>query len=144
MAYKTFIQWNCRGLRANIDEIHLLIQKFSPIIICLQEIMLKSETDINLRQYSHFLNIPAIDDSRPNGGVSIFILKCLPHSEIKLNTCLQAVAVRVGCHRPITVCSVYIPPNSPLNCKDLDDLLHQLPPPVLFMGDFNPFYPSVL
>ena len=35
----SIIQWNCRGLRANFDEIQLLINNFTPLGICLQETM---------------------------------------------------------------------------------------------------------
>ena len=51
------------------------------------------------------------------------------------------MAATVSCHRPITVCSVYIPPHSSVNEEDLNDLMRQLPSPVLIMGDFNAHSP---
>ena len=41
MDKKTIIQWNCRGLRANYNEILILMSLFSPSVICLQETFLK-------------------------------------------------------------------------------------------------------
>ena len=35
------IQWNCRGLRANFNELLLLLTGLCPSIICLQETFLK-------------------------------------------------------------------------------------------------------
>ena len=32
------IQWNCRGLKANRQEVELYIQKYDPYVLLLQEI----------------------------------------------------------------------------------------------------------
>ena len=40
MAHNYIIQWNCRGLRSNREEIEWLISKYSPAAICLQETLL--------------------------------------------------------------------------------------------------------
>ena len=50
-------------------------------------------------------------------------------------------ATVISCHRPISVVSIYFPPHSDVNEKDLDDLILQLPSPVLIMGDFNAHSP---
>src|ERR1700690_3192192 len=85
-----FLQWNCRGLRANIDELQILIQNFQPIVFALQETQISDPNSINLRQYSHFSIIPPTGDARPHGGASLLIRKNIPHSQIKLNTSLKA------------------------------------------------------
>ena len=54
-----------------------------------------------------------------------------------MDTSIQSVALHVTLHRPITFCSIYIPPKSKLNLEDLDHLLNQLPQPYFLMGDFN-------
>ena len=41
MDKKSIIQWNCRGLKANYNEILILMSLFSPSVICLQETFLK-------------------------------------------------------------------------------------------------------
>ena len=43
MAHNYIIQWNCRGLRSNREDIEWLISKYAPAAICLQETMLKPE-----------------------------------------------------------------------------------------------------
>src|SRR3954467_11396529 len=141
MEARIFLQWNCRGLRATIDEVQILIQNFQPIFFSLQEIKIPASNPINFRQYNQFSHYPHSSDLHPHGGVSLLIRKNIPHSEINLNNPLQAVAARVSCHRPISVCSIYIPPSSNVSQKDLDDLIFQLPSPVLIMGDFNAYSP---
>src|SRR4029077_11460300 len=54
MATKHILQWNCRGLNANLPELDILLQKFSPAVICLQETLQTENKPINLRKYSHF------------------------------------------------------------------------------------------
>src|SRR2546425_2844469 len=92
-------------------------------------------------------NIPSLyknslkSDGRPGGGVSIFIKRNIPHSQISLNTPLQATAVKVSLHRPITLCSIYLPPSTGIDIADLDAIVSQLPPPILLLGDFNAHSP---
>jgi ribonuclease HI len=141
MARQHIIQWNCRGLRANFDEIQILIQNFQPLVFSLQETLISHNNTINFRQYTHFLKNPIPNDTRPSGGVSLLIRKNIPHSQIKLNTNIQAVAATISLYRTITVCSIYLPPHSALNIAELEDLYRQLPSPVLLMGDFNAHSP---
>ena len=48
MDKKSIIQWNCRGLKANYNEILILTTLLSPTVFCLQETFLKN-TDINFK-----------------------------------------------------------------------------------------------
>jgi hypothetical protein len=48
-------------------------------------------------------------------------------SYVNLSTDLQAVAVRITLNKAITLCSVYIPPNSALGLAQLKNLADQLP-----------------
>ena len=54
MDKKTIIQWNCRGLRANYNEILILMSLFSPSVICLQETFLKQSDNISFRDFNMF------------------------------------------------------------------------------------------
>ena len=79
------IQWNIRGARVNYCELLLLITKYCPAIICLQETHLKNNTSINMKNYYSYNYIKQYSD-RPCGGSSIIINNNIPHSEITLNT----------------------------------------------------------
>ena len=73
----------------------------------------------------------------PAGGVSILVKDGTPHQQITLNTTLQAVAVNINCHRPMTICSVYLPPSRSVDVVELRQLVKQLPKPFMLLGDFN-------
>ena len=49
MDKKSIIQWNCRGLKANYNEILILTTLLSPTVFCLQETFLKNTDNINLK-----------------------------------------------------------------------------------------------
>jgi len=69
--------------------------------------------------------------------VAILIKNSTPHQQLHINTGLQAIALRATCHKTITVCSIYLSPCKACNITELEDLIRQLPPPVLLLGDFN-------
>jgi exonuclease III len=131
------IQWNCRSLRANYNELLVLQQVLQPAAFCLQELLIDASYVFPNRQYNLYSNSPVVSTSRPCGGVGIAVLKSIPHSVVALSTALQVIACRISIPRPITVCSVYLPPTSTWNHNDLLPLVSQLPSPVMLVGDFN-------
>ena len=64
---------------------------------------------------------------RASGGSSIVVNNCIPQSQIRLNTNIQAVAVKVTLHKTIHVCSIYLPPGDRFNIAELEHLIAQLP-----------------
>ena len=48
------IQWNCRGLKVNFNELLLLLTGLCPSIICLQETFLKPSDSLNIRGYNMY------------------------------------------------------------------------------------------
>ena len=135
---KSIIQWNCRDFRPNFEEIKNLISNFRPYILALQETHFKGTDNVNIRGFDHYFKTCMSEvDERATGGCSIFVEKGIPHEVLKLDTELQAVAVKVSLHKTITVCNVYIPPHFKVPQSDIDNLVNQLPAPFLFIGDFN-------
>ena len=47
------------------------------------------------------------------------------------------MAVNINCHRPMTICSVYLPPNRSVDVVELRQLVKQLPKLFMLLGDFN-------
>ena len=47
------IQWNCRGTKANLEEIELIINTYDPIAICLQETYIKPNDNFSIKGYTH-------------------------------------------------------------------------------------------
>ena len=131
-----FIQWNCRGLTANFNELLLLLTGLRPSIICIQETFLKPKDTLDIRGYTFYNHIHQAGE-RASGGSSIIINNSVPQSQILLNTNLQAIAVHAALHKTIHVCSLYLPPNERINIANLENLIQQLPKPFIIMGDFN-------
>ena len=138
MDQTTILQWNIRGFRANIAELKIVLHDKNSSVVCLQEIKMKDSDDCSLKGYDGYSKCnTAINDS-PTGGVAVLVKRGVPHKEITLRTTLQAVAVTVSLHIPITVCSIYLPPGfNHTIVSELDNLVPQLPPPFLLLGDFN-------
>jgi ribonuclease HI len=131
------LQWNCRGIKPNYEEIKCLIADYNSTIICLQETFLKESDNVRLKGYNDYNVTSTSIDGKAIGGSSILVKGGTPHEVLQLNTGLQAVAVKATLHRTITLCSVYIPPSYPLRQGELDQLIDQLPTPYLLLGDFN-------
>jgi hypothetical protein len=77
------------------------------------------------------------EDERAAGCSKILVRDNNLHSYVNLNTDLQVVAVRITLDKTITLCSVYIPPNSSLSLTQLKHLADQLPTLFIIMGGFN-------
>ena len=130
------IQWNCRGLKANFNELLLLLTGLCPSIKCLQETFLKPSDNLDIMGYTLYNHIHQAGD-KASGGASIILNDSIPQRQIQLNTNLQAVAVKATVHKTIHVCSLYLPPSDLINIADLEHLIQQLPKPFIIMGDFN-------
>lgn len=134
----SFIQWNCRGIKGNYEELKSLLYDNKPIAVCLQETLLKDSDNISFKGYDIYnKTVISPADGRATGGSSILVRKDTPHKLINLDSPLQAVAVTISTHKTISICSVYIPPRSAIVDKEIDNLLNQLPSPILLLGDFN-------
>ena len=136
MDKKSIIQWNCRGLKANYNEILILTTLLSPTVFCLQETFLKNTDNINFKNYSLYNHI-ATENQKASGGSSILVKSNVPHRQIDINSNLQAVAVNVTLSKSITICSLYLPPHCKFSKHDLENLINQLPRPYLLLGDYN-------
>ena len=133
----SIVQWNCRGLRANYNELSLLISKLNPSALCLQETNIPTNYNNTMRSYSLFHTPSVRADGQPCGGVAILVRNNIPHSPININSNLQVVAVRITSNKPFTLCTIYLPPLSTWTAADLQSAVQQLPQPVLLLGDFN-------
>ena len=61
------IQWNCRGLKPNYNEVSLLISEYNPSVFCFQETFLKPDDNISLKGFNVY-NYVHTDCLRPSGG----------------------------------------------------------------------------
>lgn len=134
----TIVQWNCRGLLPRLAELQLLISRYNPSVICLQETHLKTENKFLPRHFAIYRT--DVESQTAKGGTAILIRRELIASEINLSTDLQATAIILKTPLRITICNIYLPkPN--WTEESLNNLIDQLPLPVLLLGDFNAHNP---
>ena len=74
-------------------------------------------------------------------GVMLCVRHDIPHSRFVLQSPLQAIAVTLHLQKSYTVCSLYLPPNDPLDIPSIRSLIEELPEPFLLLGDFNGRHP---
>ena len=84
------IQWNCRGLRSNYNEILLFISLLSPSVFLLARIFIKPDDQLNIKEFNTY-NYIYSEGQKPSGGSSILVHSSCPQREIKLVTNLQAL-----------------------------------------------------
>ncbi|GFX38861.1 putative RNA-directed DNA polymerase from transposon BS [Trichonephila clavipes] len=107
-----------------------------PVCVTLQETLLKPSCTSNIRGYS-ILRKDCNTGERACGGVALLINHSTTFSPVLIRTSLQAVAVQVSIFSTVTICKVYLPPNVPLNFRELQELIDQLSSPFILLGDFN-------
>ena len=68
------IQWNCRGLKANYEEIKSLLNDNTPLIVCLQETFLKDTDNISFKGYvlNNKISVSPVD-GRATGGSWVLV-----------------------------------------------------------------------
>ena len=103
----TILQWNCRSIKANSEELNLLINEKKPVAVCLQETFLIDTDKFTLKYHSsYFKNFSGND--RASGGVAVIVNNSAPHHSVKLNTTFQAVVVSISPNKTVTLCSIYL------------------------------------
>jgi ribonuclease HI/endonuclease/exonuclease/phosphatase family metal-dependent hydrolase len=131
----SIIQWNLNGYATHFGDLKMLLNEKQPAIVCLQETHLKMGQKAQIGGYQSFTK--STESERAKHGVAILIKENIYAENLELLTQLQAVAVRISCHRDITICSLYLPPSQQVSESDLIDLINQLPTPFIVTGDLN-------
>lgn len=138
------VQWNLRGLAVRTSELQHLLQQHCPVVVALQEIKTKKEKDRNKldrRRYDWEFCFKPSDGF--SSGVALGVKKNVPHQFLNIRGPIQVVAARVEWPVAATFASIYI-------CREdgraeiedkLDQLIQQLPGPIVLLGDFNAHSP---
>jgi len=135
MAQK-ILQWNMRSYKTSFTDLKIILNNHAPICMCLQETLQSNQP--NLRSPSHY----AIVHSKPvrqdmhERGAAILIHNRVNYDIINLQTTLQAAAISIYLDRRYTVCSLYLP-HHPVDLASMEQLINQLPHPLILMGDVN-------
>ena len=128
-----------QGLSNKKTELLHQIHSNQSSIIAIQETKLSHD---DLLKIPHF-NVYSKDghyNQGWHGGVALYIHADIPHRAVELSTDMQAVAVEVHINFKVTVCNIYNSRSHNLTQNSLQNLIHQLPQPFLFLGDFNAYH----
>lgn len=126
----SILQWNIRGFRAHRHDLRYLISNYEPQVICLQETFL-TQTPIPIPDYYYIYSPHSISDS------GILVHRKTPYINLTINTTIPCTLLRVFLQRWITIVSVYFSPSHTIDFNTFYNLLSQLQPPLLVVGDFN-------
>ncbi|GFO24754.1 RNA-directed DNA polymerase from mobile element jockey [Plakobranchus ocellatus] len=110
-------QWNICGFRSNFEELKLLLNRSELAVVALQECRLV-EGQLPPRGYTLLL----LQGGSPRGEAVLLIRNGTRFSEIDLKTGLHAAAAIISLEKTLTVCSLYLPPNSPVLKLSLAEL----------------------
>ena len=146
------LQWNCRGLKSKRNDIDILIAKYSPAVICLQETLLPSIVEqcqnnasplpsqyrfAEIRGYKSYFR--CIDTGK--NGIAIYVRNNVFHQQIKpLNTHLQALAVRITYEDREFIVSNHYTSDTHDGVPTEDDfkaIINKFDKPFIMCGDFN-------
>jgi len=136
------MHWNINSLYQNKDELEVLIREHNPFIISLNETRHSNEYDLKIPGYKSYGIARVSANNTPTNGVAVCIKENFVHKQITINTELQAVAVEVMFPFKCSVLSLYLPPSLIVSENELDNLIAQLPAPVIILGDLNAHHTS--
>jgi len=94
-----FLQWNMRGLQANREELDMLLSLVHPSVICLQETFLRESKNITFKGFTSYHKPAQEVNCVVHGGSAILVNSSTPHRQLDLQTCLQAVVIRITCQK---------------------------------------------
>lgn len=134
--YCDIISWNCDGYFPKLQEIKLLITKYQPKIICLQETRINVKTVISIAGYRTIQSVP--QNLNATGGIAILIKNGYDFDEIPTTDPSRTLSVKVYMERTIVITCVYFSPSQPVVLQDLLQLkINGINCPLIIVGDFN-------
>ena len=112
------LQWNCRSVKANFEELNLLINEKKPVAVCLQDTFLKDSDKFSLKYHSCYFKHCGGGD-KASGSVAAIVNNRVLHHSVKLDSSLQAVAAGISCNKTITFVLCVFPLVHPLISRNL-------------------------
>jgi len=130
------LQWNCRGYKANYEDIQYLLHQYSPTCVLLQETMLGIYSPLSPGRYNIHSYSPT-GRAIPGDGLATLIKQGTPFQPLNLISELQVQAFRIQHNGLYTICNIYISPQEHITVAQINNLISQLPTPFIISGDFN-------
>lgn len=130
------IQWNINGYHTHLDMLKILTNKYSPLLICIQETRFTDSKTTSPKSYNGFFK-NRDEQPRAGGGVAIYIKNNIEARQLPITSQLEAVFIEITFKQKLNICNIYIPPNKYINLDELNRLITQIPTPRIIVGDFN-------
>jgi hypothetical protein len=89
----TVLQWNLNSYWNKYESLKLLIEKWQPNVICLQETRLKPEHKPKLKNFSGYFDSRQTELTKQ--GTAVFVSEGVKSEEVAIDTPLNAVAVKI-------------------------------------------------
>ena len=102
--------------------------------------MIRNSDEFRIPNYNIVKNQGHIN-RRAHGGTAILIHESIPYHALSLDTELEATAITANLNGTISVCSLYSSRNHNIPDQLLNNLLQELPKPVIILGDINSYNP---
>lgn len=133
----TIIQWNIKGYLNNYNNLQILIKKYQPKIIALQEIHTANKQILPVP-----INYSIYQSTKLNsfGGSAILIHKSIQHIPHNDNQHLESISATITSKIKFTITSIYISPNLNFEENDLVSTFNIDSLPKLILGDFNSWH----
>lgn len=132
------IQWNIRGLKAHLNYIHILNEKYKNSIFCIQETKLKENNLPNFKNFKTFYK-NKLTDTIAHGGVAFIISNSIACSEVKLQSNLKVIAIEIYNPIKMTIINLYL--DKKIRSYDLENIIKQIKQPFIILGDLNAHNP---
>lgn len=129
------IQWNMNGYLNNYSELQMLIKKYNPKIISLQETHIHDISSIPIPINYSFYHINS--STTRYGGVALLIHNSLKHDRINTSNDFDALRFEITSRQKFCITNAYIPPNKNFNTENLKNMFDDIRLPCLITGDFN-------
>ena len=141
------VHWNIRGYYGNFEDLKILIRNSGfPDCICLQETLVAHDIIYPPSGYYAYHTksnvIATTQSNRLTRGTAILIKKNIPHSIVPITSEIETQAVKVHLSQTYTIVNLYISPQLRLSEEHLNNIISQIRPPFLILGDFNARSPA--
>lgn len=131
------VQWNAQSINSNKHAFSYFLHEYNIHVALLCETWLKPHMRFSIKGY----NIVRLDSGNTHNGVAILIHNSLQFSKIDTlnDDSIQNIAIRLkyGNNKEISLVSFYSPGNASFTKYKFDNLIRNIPGPLLVGGDFN-------
>lgn len=123
------ICWNLCGFNARIDDLKMLIIRYSPIVLAVQELKTQQFKTPKLSGYKVITSL--------NSKAAIFIRDGYFFEEVDVGLDLEAVGIKLKLKTEVTIISLYLPPNEYFSLNNLNSLILNVSGKLIITGDVN-------